>query len=121
MDISVSGLAGRSGVTAFSAPTQPLPAGSAPRGAATVSEDGRKAKAPTQAALQQAVDRANQVLETKLPNELAFSVDKDTGSYVVKMIDRQTGKTLRQFPSEEMLEISRAIGQMKGALLKQQA
>ena len=121
MDISVSGLAGRSGWTALSATTPPLPAGRALREPMAVSDAGQGAKAPTQAALQQAVDRANRVLETKLPNELAFSVDKDTGSYVVKMIDRQTGKTLRQFPSEEMLEISRTLGQMKGALLKQQA
>ena len=121
MDISISGLAGRSGWTALSPANPPLPAGRGLKGPATSSDAEQAPKAPTQAALQQAVDRANRVLETKLPDELAFSVDKDTGSYVVKMIDRQTGKTLRQFPSEEMLEISRAIGQMKGALLKQQA
>lgn len=120
MDIDSSGLVGNSGLTAFRAATPAALAGRAERGQMPL-DVGKVAQPPSQAALQQAVDRANQVVETQLPNELAFSVDQDTGSYVVKMIDRQTGKTLRQFPSEEMLEISRAIGQMKGALLKQQA
>lgn len=52
---------------------------------------------------------------------LEFSVDDETGWTVVKVIDRETGDTLRQFPSEEALDIAHALGEAKGALVRQKA
>ena len=72
---------------------------------------------PSDNELQQAVDQANKVLETKTSNELQFSVDKSTGITVVKMINRQNGETLLQFPSDAMLKIAKFIDQSTGTLV----
>ena len=73
--------------------------------------------APTENELQQAVDQANKVLESKTSKELQFSVDKSTGIPVIKMINQQTGETLLQFPSDAMLQIAKYIDQTTGALV----
>lgn len=67
------------------------------------------------------VDNINRAL--KLANRnLEFSVDESTSKQVVKLVDSDTGDLIRQFPSDEMLAISRAIDQVqKGLLLRQKA
>ena len=72
---------------------------------------------PSDNELQQAVDQANKVLESKTSKELQFSVDKSTGMSVVKMINQQTGETLLQFPSDAMLQIAKYIDQSTGTLI----
>jgi uncharacterized FlaG/YvyC family protein len=37
------------------------------------------------------------------------------------VVDSQTQKLIRQMPSEEMIEISLALGRMQGMLLRRQA
>ncbi len=76
---------------------------------------------PSAAQLQNAVDSINKTL--KLANRsLEFSVDESTNKRVVKLVDTDTGDLVRQFPSEELLAISRAIDQIQqGLLLKQEA
>ena len=54
-------------------------------------------------------------------SSLDFSVDEDTGSVVVKVIDKETKEVIRQFPSEEMLSIAKALDSIKGLLVKQKA
>ena len=67
-------------------------------------------------------------LKSSLPpkaGSLQFSLDKTSGQTVIKVIDTDTGDTIRQIPSEEMLEISNAVdkmaSKMKGVLLQQKA
>jgi flagellar protein FlaG len=80
-----------------------------------------KAAKPSDAALQQAVDASNKVLESKTSNELHFAVEKGTGINVVKLISRNTGETLLQFPSEAMLQIAKSIDQVTGAIIQRKA
>lgn len=40
---------------------------------------------------------------------VSFSVDKELNQTVIKVIDAETEKTIRQIPSEEFLEISRRV------------
>ena len=54
-------------------------------------------------------------------SSLDFSVDEDTGSVGVKVIDKETKEVIRQFPSEEMLSIAKALDSIKGLLVKQKA
>jgi flagellar protein FlaG len=54
-------------------------------------------------------------------SSLQFSLDQDTGRTVVKMVDTQTAEVLRQFPSEEMLAISKSIDRMQGLLINREA
>jgi flagellar protein FlaG len=76
---------------------------------------------PSREQLQNAVDRANKGIQQKALNELRFSVDESTGISIVRIVDQKTGETLRQIPSQEMLEIAKSIDEMKGLLVKQQA
>jgi flagellar protein FlaG len=67
------------------------------------------------------VETANQALE-KSSSKLAFSVDDTTNKTVVKVTESQSGKLIMQFPSEEMLAITRALDQsQQGALLREKA
>lgn len=68
------------------------------------------------------LDRAVESVSKFVNNEnLEFSVDDETGRTVVKLIDRETDEVLRQFPSEEMLQIARALDKLQGLLVHQQA
>lgn len=70
--------------------------------------------------LQEAVDSMNDFVRS-LRNTLNFSIDKDTGRTVVKVIDQATDEVIKQIPSEEMLAISKAIDKLKGLLIEQKA
>ena len=54
-------------------------------------------------------------------NRLEFNVDKDIGRVVVKVIDKETEDVILQIPSEEMLSIAKALDNIKGLFVKQQA
>lgn len=76
---------------------------------------------PSAAQLQNAVDSINKTLK-QANRSLEFTVDESTNKQVVKLVDTDTGDLVRQFPSEELLAISRAIDQIQqGLLLKQEA
>ena len=81
----------------------------------------KPAAEPSAAQLQNAVDNINKTLKQSNRN-LEFSVDESTNKQVVRLVDTDTGDLVRQFPSEELLAISRAIDQIQqGLLLKQKA
>jgi flagellar protein FlaG len=54
-----------------------------------------------------------------LAQDLEFSIDKETGKTVVKLLDSQTNTVLRQIPSEEILAIARSLDRMQGLLVNQ--
>ena len=70
--------------------------------------------------LQDSVKQLNNTASLYNSN-LQFSVDKDTGTTVVKVVDTETKQVIRQIPSEEALRIAKAIGDFKGLLLKDTA
>ena len=71
---------------------------------------------PDAATLEEAV----QHLATQA-SSLEFSVNKDDGRTIVRVVDRDTQKLIRQMPSEEAIAISRSIDRMQGFLLKMKA
>lgn len=73
----------------------------------------------SEVALKAAVEKINQQLAAQQTN-LTFSVDKDSGKVVVKIIDIETKKVLRQMPSEEILKINEALSNLKSGLLPAQ-
>ncbi len=76
---------------------------------------------PSAEQLKSSVDSINKMLKQSNRN-LEFSVDETTSRQIVKLVDTETGTVVRQFPSEEMLAISRSIDQIQqGLLLKQEA
>lgn len=71
---------------------------------------------PKQAELKQAVSNLNDYVQS-LRRDLQFSIDETSGHTVVKVVDPDSGTTIRQIPSEEALAISRSLEQAMGLLL----
>jgi len=70
--------------------------------------------------IDEAVASINRSMNT-LARGLEFSVDTDSRRTVVKVVDQQTKELIRQIPSEEALEIARALERAQGLLIKQTA
>ncbi len=47
---------------------------------------------------------------------LNFSVHESTGRTIVKVIDKETEKLIREIPSEELLNMADKMGEMIGIL-----
>lgn len=56
----------------------------------------------------QAVTRLNQYVQS-IERELNFSVEKETGKTIVKVIDSRTNEVIRQLPSETAIAISKQV------------
>lgn len=92
-------------------------------------KDQTAATASTTPSTEQSADRAKLEAATQVVrdfvkpvnNNLEFSVDKDSGQMVVKVVDRSTREVIRQVPSEEMLAIAKTLDNIKGLFLKQTA
>ncbi|MBT9591255.1 MAG: flagellar protein FlaG [Thiobacillus sp.] len=74
----------------------------------------------TQEAVAAAIQSANAYAQS-VSTSIQFSLDQDTGRTVVKMVDTATDEILRQFPSEEILAISKSIDRMQGLLINREA
>ena len=48
---------------------------------------------------------------------LKFSVDEETGRQIIKVVDIESGKLIRQIPAEEVLNFLRQLEQLKGVVL----
>lgn len=75
---------------------------------------------PTSEQLNQAVKQIQDVIK-QTANSLQFSIDEDIGVTVVKVIDTESKKVIRQIPSEEVMDIAKALDKLQGLLVKQQA
>jgi flagellar protein FlaG len=56
-----------------------------------------------------------------IQRNLDFSGDDSTGQVVVKVIDGDSGKLVRQIPSEELLRLSERLDDMRSLLFKAEA
>jgi flagellar protein FlaG len=81
-------------------------------------KDEAAARVPSKTELKNSVDAINRFLENN--SEVLFSIDEDSGLSVVKVIDTETKKVLRQFPSEQSLEIGKNLS-TKGLLINSEA
>jgi flagellar protein FlaG len=70
--------------------------------------------------LKSAVEKV-QAFVSATTSDVNFSIDKDSGNTVVKVIDRSTKEVIRQIPSKEMLEMAQALDRLQGLLVKNQA
>lgn len=68
--------------------------------------------------LKGAIDAANEYIKP-INSAVQFSMDKDSGSTVIKVMDTATKEVIRQIPSEEMLAIAKALNHIQGLLIKQ--
>jgi len=72
------------------------------------------------AAVAEAVKAINAQVQ-RVAQNLKFTVDQDSGKTVVKVVEGESGKIIRQIPSEEALAISEALEKMQGLIIQQKA
>ena len=72
-----------------------------------VQTEAGSSKASTKA-LAAAVDQLNASIQT-LNRNLEFSIDKNSGNVLVKVVDSQTHEVIRQIPSEQALELAQSL------------
>ena len=75
---------------------------------------------PSLEQVQRATQQVQQSVQAKTSN-LSFTVDQGSGKTLVRVTDTETGKVIRQIPSEEMIAMAEALDKMQGMLLKQKA
>ena len=86
---------------------------SAAQAAADVKE--AEVSKPSAKQVQQSLDDINKVL-TGFSISVRFQVDPDFNELIVKVVDVDSGKLIRQFPSEDMVKMSKAMDNLKGLL-----
>lgn len=73
--------------------------------------------------IQKSAAKVQTQLTDAAPN-LTFSIDKDSGRTVIKVIDPASHKVLKQIPADEILRLDKSIDQMisrlKGLLIDRQ-
>lgn len=88
--------------------------------AAQNQKSGMTEREPSKEERQDAVNKLNEVIKQK-NDSLQFSIDEDTDIRLVKLIDLTTKETVRQYPSEEIVNIARAIDKLQGMLIRDKA
>ncbi|WP_163935857.1 flagellar protein FlaG [Paraferrimonas sp. SM1919] len=65
----------------------------------------------------QSITEAMNQLMSQTQKGLNFSVDTETQTAVVKVIDETTGEVIRQIPSQDALELASRMAEIAGMLL----
>ncbi len=76
--------------------------------------------AVSHASLEAAVKSINDFVSPMTRN-VEFSLHKDSGRTIVKVVNSETQKVLRQIPDEEVLQISKTLDKLQDLLIKQTA
>ncbi|GLH33441.1 hypothetical protein BR1R5_28280 [Pseudomonas sp. BR1R-5] len=77
----------------------------------TLQQDAPKSEAELQSAVKEIQDFVQ-----SLQRNLEFSVDDSTGSWIVKVVARDSGEVIRQIPSETALELARSLQDVNSLL-----
>jgi flagellar protein FlaG len=70
--------------------------------------------------VKQRVEELNAVMKQHA-SSILFSIDEESGRTIVKVVDTDTDTVLRQYPSKELLAISKQIDKFQGMFIKTQA
>ncbi|PHV12477.1 flagellar protein FlaG [Chitinimonas sp. BJB300] len=73
-----------------------------------------------QLSVEESVEKLNQTVAT-FNRSLQFSIDKDTRMNIVRVVDVSSKEVIRQIPSQEVVEIAKAIDKLQGLLLSDKA
>ncbi len=78
------------------------------------------AQASAQMPTQEALQSINKTLQS-MSSRLQFSLDEESNRTIVKVVDQETDQVIRQIPTEEAIEISKALDKLQGLLIHAQA
>ena len=65
--------------------------------------------------IERAIENANGALKGA-NNSLRFQVDQSINRPIVSVVDQDSGKVIRQFPSEEMVRVTQNIDSLRGII-----
>lgn len=71
---------------------------------------------PNDQEMEAAVNNLNKVIASSLQS-IQFSMDKEAGRVVVKVLDSETKQVLRQIPNPEVLAISKNLARLQGLFI----
>ena len=103
-------------------PRQPAPAsaGSAARKEAAAAPAPADPPAASSEKVREAVEAINRAAKA-LNNSVQLSLDSSSGRALVRVVDSETGQLIRQIPSEEALELRRALERIAGLIIHRTA
>lgn len=106
--------------TAFNARTASAPDNTSATPAAKAAVDVKNGEAAkvSVAQTEQSLQEINKVLAT-LSVSVQFQIDPSYKDVIVKVVDQESGKVIRQIPSEDVVRISKAMDNLKGLLFAQ--
>ena len=73
---------------------------------------------PSGKQVQQSLDDINKVM-AGFSISVQFQIDPDYKELIVKVVDQDTGKLIRQIPTEDVVRMSKAMDSLKGLLFAQ--
>ena len=98
---------------------------------AEVAEKQRQAQQAARAEEAVSADKAQEIAEEvasglnelvqELHRELRFSVDRESGDTVIKVIDQETDEVVRQIPSEEVVQMRKRLQEAAGVIFQDSA
>ena len=84
----------------------------------TSTADDNHPLAPDEQKVSEAADKISEFAKS-FSRDLEFSVDNATNKIVVKVKVRDSGKVVRQIPSEEALRIANSLDTLRGLLIRE--
>lgn len=82
-------------------------------------KDSEKKKDVSESQLNESVKNLNDYMQQS-HRALQFVLDKDSGMTIIKVLDSETNKVIRQIPSEEVVEMSKQLAKGAGMIVKEQ-
>ena len=80
--------------------------------------EAKNAPAPSAKDVQQSLEDINKVL-SGFSISVQFKVDSDYNQLIIKVVDQDSGKVIRQIPTEDVVRMSKAMENLKGLLFAQ--
>lgn len=85
-----------------------------------VSEEQQAKPVPSLEQVTQALKSINSVLQLR-SQDLEFSVDSESERTIVRVVDKKTKEVIRQMPSQEVLDIAKALDRLQSLLIRETA
>ena len=109
-----------SGTTPSQSGASPSAPTAVPVASGTAAQDDKDARKGQGANLESAVSDIQSFVQA-VKRGLEFSVDDSTGDVVVKVIDTDSGKLIRQIPSEELLKLAERLDDIRSLMFEAKA
>lgn len=75
---------------------------------------------PDEKTLNESLEKLNDHVSL-FSSDLEFTIDKDTETPVVRVVDRTTKDVIRQIPSEQAVKLAQALEHLQGLLIRDKA